>query len=115
LRRALLTAFLIAVVAAGSATGSTASPRGLPDTTLPLGATYTITGQTARAPGSGRATGRVVLTGRLNGGPWRFIAQTFTNRDGMYRLKVKPTRRGRLELRLRTPDHGETHVVLTVT
>jgi hypothetical protein len=116
LRRALvLGSLLIASIAAGSA--SSATTLNLPNTTMPLGAVYTITGQTGSAAGSGgrRATGRVILTGRLNDGPWQFVRKTMTRSDGTFRLTVKPTRRGRFELRLVTPDGRVEHVVLTVT
>ena len=102
---------LAAVTAAGPAA---AARQSLPNTTMRLGSTYTITGQTAAVSGHARATGKVVVTGRLNGGVWRFITQTHTLRNGTYKLRVKPTRRGRLELRIATPDHRVSRVVLTV-
>ncbi len=116
MRRALLLAILLATLAvAGSAAATTAGLVDLHDTTIPLGATYTITGQTTGAPGHGRATGMVTLTGKLNGGSWLFLARTQTSTDGTYRLTIKPTRRGRLVLRLATPDHQVRRVTLTIT
>ncbi len=116
LRRALLFAFLLATLAvAGSAAAATATRVELHDTTIPLGATYTIVGQTGAPDGHRRATGTVTLTGKLNGGAWLFLARTQTSTDGTYRLTIKPTRRGRLLLRLATPDHQVRRVTLTIT
>jgi hypothetical protein len=116
LRRALLFAFLLATLGvAGSAAAATATRVDLHDTTIPLGATYTIMGQTGAPDGRRRATGTVTLTGKLNGGPWLFLARTQTTTDGTYRLTIKPTRRGRLLLRLATPDHQVRRVMLTIT
>lgn len=103
------------LIAAGSAVGADVGVRNLPNTTMPLGSTYTITGQTFPFGGSAHATGRVILAARVNGGPWQFVAQTTTRSDGTYRVKIKPTRRGRIDLRLSTPDHRVSRVVLTVT
>lgn len=105
---------LAALAAAGSATASNKGRLNLPSATIPLGASYTITGRTGAPDGKSRATGNVLLTGRLNGGSWLFLVRTHTRRDGSYRLSIKPTKRGRLELRLVTPDHGVTRVVVTI-
>ena len=99
-----------ALAVAGAASASSSSRADLHDTKIPLGSTYTITGQTAR-----RATGAVILQGKLNSGPWLFLARTRTNATGAYKLAFKPTRRGRLQLRLTTPDHQVRRVTLTVT
>jgi hypothetical protein len=116
LRRALLFAFLLVTLAvAGSATAASATRADLHDTTIPLGTSYTIMGQTGAPDGRRRATGSVVLTGKLNGGPWIFLARTHTSTDGTYRVTIKPTRRGRLLLRLATPDHQVRRVTLTIT
>jgi hypothetical protein len=116
LRRALLSAVLLVTLAtAGSAAAFGTRSTGLHNTTIPLGATYSITGRTAAPNGRARATGPVLLTGRLNGGPWLFLIRTYTRSDGTYRLTIKPTRRGHLQLRLRTPDHSVAHVMLTIT
>jgi hypothetical protein len=42
------------------------------------------------------------------------LVRTTTGADGRYRLTIRPGRRGKLELRLATPDHRTTRVVLTV-
>ncbi len=92
-----------------------AQPGGLVNTTVKLGASYTISGQTgATQPGAPRATGSVTLTGRWLGGPSRVLVRTTTGADGRYQLSVRPGHRGKLELRLATPDHRTARVVLTV-
>ena len=42
------------------------------------------------------------------------LVRTTTGADGRYHLSVRPGRRGKLELRLATPDHRTSRVVLTV-
>ena len=115
MRRALLVIALSATLAAaGSAAASSSHRSELHNATIPLGSTYTITGQTA-PNGGHRATGTVMLTGKLNAGPWVFLVRTRTSANGTYTLTIKPTRRGRLLLRLATPDHQVRHVTLTIT
>ncbi len=117
LRRAtLLLSALVALIATGVAVPANASEHNLADRTIRLGSTYTITGHTASLQGNApRADGPVVLTGRWSGERWRVLVRTTTHGDGSYRLSVRPGRRGRLELRLATPDHRVGNVVLTVT
>ncbi len=115
MRQAVLTLLLGASLAvAGSAAASSSSRTDLHDTTIPLGSTYTITGQTAPRNGR-RVTGTVTLAGKLNSGPWMFLARTRTNASGSYKLAIRPTRRGRLQLRLSTPDQQVRRVTLTIT
>jgi hypothetical protein len=115
LRQALLSLLLGASLAvAGSAAASSSSRADLHDTTIPLGSTYTITGQTAPRNGR-RITGTVTLAGKLNSGPWLVLARTRTNASGFFKLAISPTRRGRLQLRLATPDHQVRRVTLTIT
>jgi hypothetical protein len=83
--------------------------------TFSLGATFTAKGQSGRLPGeSHRAVGTVVVTGRWNGGAWQFVTRTTTDAQGRYNFKVKPGRRGQLELRIRPPDNSLQHYVLRV-
>lgn len=92
-----------------------AAPRDLSNLTVSVGSTYTITGQTGTlGAGPSRATGRVTLSGRWNAGQPHVLAQTITSANGRYRLTIHLRRHGKLDLRLATPDHQFTHVVLTV-
>jgi len=110
LRRALSLVFLlVALTVAGSAAAAERHLHGLGDRRMALGQTYTITGRTA-----GRVNGTVLLTGRWEGDKWRLLIRTTTHGDGTYRLVVKPGRRGKLQLRVATPDDRVERVVLTV-
>jgi hypothetical protein len=83
--------------------------------TFGLGATFTARGQSGRLPGATHpAVGAVVVTGRWNGGAWQFVTRTTTDSQGRYRFRVKPGRRGQLELRIRVPDKSVQHYVLRV-
>jgi hypothetical protein len=83
--------------------------------TFRLGATFTATGQSGRLPGAAhRAVGTVVVTGRWNGGAWQFVTRATTDAQGRYHFKVKPVRRGQLELRIRPPDNALQRYVLRV-
>ena len=94
---------------------SQARPGGLDPKTITLGSSYTIAGQTGAAqPGAPRATGNVTLSGRWDGGRSRILLRTTTTADGRYHLTIRPAHRGKLELRLATPDHRTNRVVLTV-
>jgi hypothetical protein len=44
----------------------------------------------------------------------QLLARTTTATDGRYRLTIHLRMRGKLELRLTTPDHRTARVVLTV-
>jgi hypothetical protein len=103
-----------ALAVAGSAAASSSHRTDLHDTTIPVGSTYTITGQTAPRNGR-RVTGTVTLAGKLNSGPWLLLARTQTTASGTYKLMIRPTRRGRLQLRLTTPDRQVRRVTLTIT
>jgi len=70
---------------------------------LPYGSTYTLTGRTG-GTGGARATGAVTLRGRWNRGKWIVLARTRTDAAGRFTLHVVLRRRGRLDLRLLTPD-----------
>lgn len=92
-----------------------AAPGGLSNRTVPVGATYTIMGQTGTlGVGVQRATGHVTLSGRWDAERSQVIAHTTTSADGRYRLTIHLRRRGTLGLRLATPDRQVVHVVLTV-
>ena len=92
-----------------------AQPSGLVDKTITLGSSYTIAGQTgAPQAGAPRATGNVILSGKWNGGPSQVLLRTTTGPDGRYKLTIRPQRRGKLRLKLTTPDHRTTSVVLTI-
>ncbi len=64
---------------------------------------FTLQGRTASVNGI-HATGEVVLRGRWNAGTYLELGRSMTDARGSYRLKVALTRRGRLSLRLATPD-----------
>jgi hypothetical protein len=109
----------LAVVAAAlvgaSTIGVATSEAGLVDQTMGLGSTYTITGHTDTVGRSGRRVqGVVMLAGRWDAGRWHVITRTRTHGNGLYRIVVRPDRRGVLRLRLDTPDRRSFHVVLTV-
>lgn len=70
---------------------------------LPYGSTYTLTGRTGGTGGL-RATGAVTLRGRWNRGTWIILARTRTDAAGRFKIHVVLERRGRLDLRLLTPD-----------
>jgi hypothetical protein len=61
-----------------------------------------------------RATGRVTLRGRWDGGRPQVLAHTTTTADGRFRLTIRLRRHGKLDLFLATPDRHLAHVVLTV-
>ena len=115
LRALLVSAVAVCSLTVGLATAGAQPPGGLRDKTVSLGSTYTITGQTGTLQGgASRATGRVNLNGRWDGGRWQLLAHTTTAVDGRYRVTIHLRRRGKLELRLTTPDRRVARVVLTV-
>ncbi len=115
LRALLVSAVAVCALTVGLGAAGAQPPGGLRDKTVSLGSTYTITGQTGTVrAGAPRATGRVTLNGRWDGGRLRLLAQTTTAVEGRYRLTIHLRRRGKLELRLTTPDHRVARVVLTV-
>src|SRR5690348_15629699 len=74
---------------------------------MQLHAKVEFTGQTGSVPGSGtavRATGRVLVSARLDHGPWYLVMRTVTDAAGRYRATFKPSRRGVYRVRLGTPD-----------
>jgi hypothetical protein len=106
---------VVSLLTVGLAAPGARAPGGFSDRTLPVGSTYTVTGQTATlGVGARRATGRVALAGRWDGGRFQLLAHTTTAADGRYRLTIHLRRRGTLELRLTTPDHRTARVVLTI-
>src|SRR5437764_15292523 len=83
--------------------------------TLHLGETFLGTGQTGSAPGrSTRAVGFVVVHGRWDGGPWRIVTRTRTDRHGRYRFAIRPHHRGLLTLRIVLPDRRPQGYLLRV-
>jgi hypothetical protein len=74
-----------------------------------IGGTFTVSGRTGSAFGTGPATGAVVVSGRWNAGPWRVVASTRTDSKGRYRITIKLSRRGTLHLRVSPPD-GDDHL-----
>ena len=65
--------------------------------------TYTLHGRTAATDGV-HSTGKVVLRGRWDDGPWLVLARTRTDAAGNFEVTSKLHRRGLLELRLMLPD-----------
>ena len=65
--------------------------------------TYTLHGRTAATDGV-HNTGKVVLRGRWDDGPWLVLARTRTDAAGNFEVTSKLHRRGVLELRLLLPD-----------
>ena len=65
--------------------------------------TYTLHGRTAATDGV-HSTGKVVLRGRWDDGPWLVLARTRTDAAGNFEVTSKLRRRGLLELRLMLPD-----------
>lgn len=74
-----------------------------------LGGTFTVSGQTGSVSGARRSTGRVVMSGRWDAGPWRVVASARTDSKGRYRIAIKLHRRGILHLRITPPD-GDDHL-----
>jgi hypothetical protein len=65
--------------------------------------TYTLHGRTAATDGV-HSTGKVVLRGRWDDGPWLVLARTRTDAAGNFEVTSKLHQRGLLELRLLLPD-----------
>lgn len=100
----------IAVLPATLAFAGAAVAAGAPVTkTTSVGGTFTVSGRTGSAPGAGPATGRVVMSGHWDDGPWRVVASARTDAGGRYRLSIKLHRRGILHLRVTPPD-GDDHL-----
>jgi hypothetical protein len=77
------------------------------------GTAYTLRGRTAGLEGL-HATGTVIIRGRWNRGRWTTLGRTRTDALGRYSITAKLRRRGRLELRLVTPDGFIGEKTLTV-
>ena len=91
------------------------APGNLVNRTVAVGSTYTITGQTGTlGPGTIRATGTVSLSGRLDNGPPQLLRRTATTADGRFRMTIRLALRGKLDLRLATPDRRVARVTLWV-
>lgn len=90
-------------IAAPVALGASADQR------VSLGGTFSVFGHTGSAAGAGPATGRVVMSGRWDAGPWRVVASARTDSKGRYRIAIKLHRRGILHLRITPPD-GDDHL-----
>jgi hypothetical protein len=91
------------------------SPGNLVNKTVSVGSTYTITGQTGTlGPGTSRATGTVSLSGRVDNGPPQLLRRAATTADGRFRLTIRLELRGKLDLRLATPDRRVLRVTLWV-
>jgi hypothetical protein len=116
-RRALCLMVMLVSCAAGAVTPRVGAADVLPNRTLPFGSTYTVTGHTGTKDRSSRHTlGTITLLGSWNAGPWHVIAETRAKGpSGLYRIVLRPTRRGVLSLRLETPDPASYTVQLTVT
>lgn len=65
--------------------------------------TYTLHGRTAATDGL-HDTGKVVLRGRWDHGPWLVLARTRTDAAGNFEVTTSLHRRGLLDLRLMLPD-----------
>jgi hypothetical protein len=112
-RRRFLLLVLAVVAAAFSAPAAALSGPNVAK--MQLGSTFTATGRTGSAPGRhDRAVGKVVVSGRWGGGPWRVLTTTQTDAEGYYRFTVKPRRRGNLTLRIAPPDHHPRRYLLHV-
>jgi hypothetical protein len=116
LRRTLLvTAVLGWSLTAGLGVAAAEAHGGLDNRTVSVGSTYMITGQTGTlGHGRVRATGGVTLSGRSSSGQARVLARTTTAADGRFRLTIHLVTRGKLDLRLATPDRHVAHFTLTV-
>jgi hypothetical protein len=90
-------------IAAPVAFGASAAQR------VSVGGTFSVLGHTGSAAGARPATGRVVMSGHWDAGPWRVVASARTDSRGRYRLSVKLHRRGILHLRVTPPD-GDDHL-----
>jgi hypothetical protein len=101
--RAIVVLAAALAVAAPVALGASAEQR------VSLGGTFSVFGHTGSAAGAGPATGRVVMSGRWNAGPWRVVASARTDSKGRYRITIKLHRRGILHLRVTPPD-GDDHL-----
>lgn len=100
-RHAALLVVLIAALVAATAAPAATRPR-----TMQLGATLVVTGQTGSAANEAvRAVGAVVVRTSWDGGPFRTIARTRTDKDGHYRVAFTPSRKGLVTLRIETPDN----------
>jgi hypothetical protein len=103
LQRGAVVAFAAVVLALAVVPLAAAVPR-----TAPLGSTFIVTGQTGSSTGSKPTVGPVVVNASWNGGPWRTLTTTRTDRNGRYRVVVRLRQRGLLNLRVVPPD-GDAH------
>jgi hypothetical protein len=104
-----LGAFL-AVAATTAAFAGTAVAGGAPASrSIPIGSSFTITGQTGSEAGARPSTGVVVVRSRWRRDPWRVVASSRTDRRGRYRIVLALERKGLLRLRVSPPD-GQDHV-----
>ncbi len=62
-----------------------------------------------------RATGKVLVSARLDHGPWYVVMQTATDAAGRYRARFKPSHRGVYTVRLATPDRASIVYVIRVS
>ena len=91
---------VLAVVLAAPAAGSASSAL-----RIHLGDRVVLEGHTGSRPGaSTRALGRVFLTASWNGDQRYVVASRRTDAGGRFRFVFAPTRRGRYEVRILTPD-----------
>ena len=115
MRRALSVVVLASCAAAFAASSAGASPA-LADRTCRLGAVYVISGHTGTmAQSKAHLAGTVMLRGQWGSGHWHVIDFGYAgSATGAYRLVIRPAHRGRLHLRLLTPDNITYRVTLTV-
>jgi hypothetical protein len=85
-------------------------------TTLELGSTLTVSGQTSSAPGTRvRATGTFIATARRGNGPWYLVKKGRTDASGHFKATIKPSMRGSYTFRLVTPDKRTLIYLLRIT
>jgi hypothetical protein len=106
---------LLAVAATTAALAGVAEAAGAPRArSIPVGSSFTITGQTGSPVGPKPSTGVVVLSGRWNTDSWRVVASSRTDRKGHYRIAITLQRKGLLRLRVSPPDGRDHLFVLRV-
>jgi hypothetical protein len=82
-------------------------------TTASYGRAYTLTGRTGDTM-TMHAPAAIVMRGRWGRGAWRVLSKTSSDAAGRYRISIVLNRRGRLDLRLATPDGYTGAKTLTV-
>lgn len=114
MHRRPLPLFRVAALAAALAAPGLAFS-GADVTSMKLGSTFTITGQTGSMHGKHvRALGKVIVSGRWGTDRWHVLVVVKTDRAGNYQLSIRPQHRGNLTLRITPPDHHPQRYLLHV-